>query len=176
MRILLYTLFVGIFCVLVQMQMPGIEFLGGARPRLTVLGVIYAAICLRGLRVFIVSLVIGFYIDLLCQNRLGVSVISLSFAAALILTQTSGRIIQRVDFQMLLVLVSSFLYMSLDYIFYLMQTWNTTSTPGDWVLITYGSLLNALLSPILFALFNLPLRLVGWKPSTSEEYSGYAAQ
>lgn len=176
MRLLLYTLFLGLLSVILQMFVPDIHFLGGARPALPALAMIYATLCLRDLRVFVVALLLGFFIDLLCPNRLGVSVIALSVVAALVLTQTQGRLLQRMDFQMLVVLVGSFLYMGLTYFFYLMQIWSGSSSPGDWVLITYGSILNTLISPFLFALFNLPLRLTGWTPSRRNEYTGYAAQ
>lgn len=176
MRLLLYTLLLGFISVVLQMHMPELHFLGGARPALPVLALIYAALCLRDLRVFIVAVLMGFYIDLLCPNRLGVSVISLSVVAALVLTQTQGRLLQRMDYQMLVVLVGSFLFIGLNYFFFLMQIWSGSSTPGDWVLITYGSILNTLISPLLFFLFNIPLRLTGWKPTNRGEYTGYAAQ
>ncbi len=176
---LLYSLFLGFLCVWLQMFVPGISFLGSARPDLPVLAIIYAAIQMRGLRVFFLTIIIGFYLDLLCPNRLGVSVIGLSVVAALVLTQTIGqsdvRVLRRVDFQMLIVLVGTFLNQTLSYIFFLMQIWSGSTTPSDWVLITYGSILNALVSPLLFALFNLPLHIAGWK-GKREEYEGYAAR
>ncbi len=171
-----YTLFIGIFCVMVQMFVPDIAFLGGARPFLPVLAVIYAGIMLRDLRVFIIALTTGFYHDLMCPGRLGVTAIALCVVAALILTQTQGRLLRRPDFQILVVLVGSFLFLGLSYFFYLMQIWSGNSSPGDWVLITYGSIMNAILGPILFALFNLPLKLAGWSTGRREEYTGYAAQ
>lgn len=176
MILFFYTLALGLISVLVQMFVPEIHFLGGARPALPALAVIYAAICLRDLRVFIIAAAVGFYIDLLCPNRLGVTVIALSIVATLILTQTQGRLLHRVDFQLLVVLVGSFLYLSLTYFFFLMQIWSGSSTPGDWILITYGSIMNTILSPVLFALFNLPLRLMGLKPGSRNEYTGYAAE
>lgn len=176
MILFFYTLVLGLISVLVQMFVPEIHFLGGARLALPALMVIYAAICLRDLRVFIVAAAVGFYIDLLCPNRIGVSVIALSLMASLILTQTQGRLLQRLDFQLLVVLVGSFLYFSLTYFFFLMQIWSGSVTPGDWLLITYGSILNTIVSPFLFALLNLPLRLMGWKPGSRSEYTGYAAE
>lgn len=171
-----YTLIVGIVCVWVQMFIPELSFLGGARPALPVLAVIYAGITLRDLRVFIITLLLGSYMDLLSPSRLGVSAIALSVVAALILTQTQGRLLRRPDFQILVVLVGSFLFFSLSYFFYLMQIWSGSSSPGDWVLITYGSIMNAILGPILFALFNIPLKLAGWGTGRRQEYTGYAAQ
>lgn len=176
MIVFFYTLILGLLSVVAQMFLPDIHFLGGARPALPVLTVIYAAICLRDLRVFLIVVAVGFYHDLLCPNRLGVTVIALSSVALLVLTQTQGRMLRRLDFQMLVVLVGSFLYLSLAYFFFLMQIWSGSSTPGDWVLITYGAILNTLLSPLLFPLLNLPLRLLGLTPSARTEYTGYAAE
>lgn len=175
-----YTLLLGLLCVLVQMFIPGISTLGSARPDVPVLAVIFSVLQLRGLHVFVITALVGLYIDLLSPNRLGVSVIGLSVVAALVLTQTAGqdngKPLRRVDFQMLIVLVGTFINLSLSYLFYRMQIWSGSTSPGDGILITYGSILNALISPLLFALFSLPLRLFGLGNWKREEYTGYAAR
>jgi cell shape-determining protein MreD len=158
----LYVLFLGWLALFAQMAVPDLPWFPGVKPALLALVVIYGALKLTGMRIYFVTTVLGFCLDIFSPNRLGVSVITLSFLSALIGTQRETCVDKFWTYQILLVLAGTFFYLCLDYCFYMLQVWHFYWPFGLWTIIALGAALNALMSPFFFALFNLPPKMFGW--------------
>jgi len=163
---MLYVLVLGWVALLAQMAIPDLAWLPGVRLALLPLIIIYGALYLEGIRVYFIAVVLGFTLDLLSPNHLGITVIEFSLLAALILTQRETRLASHWSYQILLVLAGTFFYLCLDYCFYMLQVWHFYWPFGLWTIIALGAALNALMSPCLFALFNLPPKMFGWSSGT----------
>jgi cell shape-determining protein MreD len=169
---ILVVLLLGWLAVIGQMALPQISWLVGAPPALLALVVIYGALELPGLWVFFITALLGFYVDLLSPNRLGTSVISLSLLAGLILTQRPTRIVGRLDYRLLLVMVGTFLYLCVDYCFHMLQVGRYNWPFGLWSVMALSAVLNACLALCFFPLLNLLGQMTGWR--RREQASRYA--
>lgn len=184
MVIVLLSLFFGSIAILLQATLPRFELMAYQPIQFLILVVIYAALRLKDARTFIVVCLLGFALDLVSgDNRLGVSVIPLTLVASIVLSQAEATIARHWYFQMLLVLVGTFLYLTLTYLIYLIQAWAMTQTGIDstvyshevsfnwnwplfvWQGILIGSCLNAAIAPFLYFGFNKFLALLGQRES-----------
>ena len=170
--IVLYLLFVGILALLAQMILPVIFSV--SLPALNVFGVgsaliplvvIYASLELGDIRAPFIAAILGLLLDLTSSYRLGTSMLVLTSLSALIATQAQKEEAHHWAFELIFVLVGTFAYLLLDYIFILVETARWAWPLDVWARITFGSLLNVVLSPIFFLLVGLPPRLCGWRPA-----------
>jgi cell shape-determining protein MreD len=167
---IVYLIVLGWCILLAQMTLPPLTFLVGSGPNLLPLLIVYGTLKLRNATIFIVTLVVGWSFDLLSLNKLGISVISASVLASLVLTQARSRAARGSIFQMILVLVGSFLYFTIDYTLYCFQVhgvqfWNWSWPAQMWTKFAFSSILNAVVMMILFPLFNIVPLLRNWEPT-----------
>jgi rod shape-determining protein MreD len=170
--IVFYLLFIGVLAILAQMILPVIFSL--TFPALNVFGfgsalvplvVIYASLELGDERAPLLAAILGFLLDLTSSYHLGTSMLVLVCLSALITTQARKPEAHHWTFQIVFVLVGTFAYLLLDYIFILVQTMRWSWSLDVWSKITFASLLNLVLSPFFFFLVGLPARLCGWRPA-----------
>ena len=169
MRILivLYLLLIGVLCLLAQMILPAhFHFLSviGFGSALIPLVVIYASLELGDERAPILAGLLGLMLDLTSSHRLGVSVLILSSLSALIVSQAQRQESHQWFFRFAFVLIGTFSYLLLDYLFTLGETARWHWPLDVWSKITFASLLNLVLSPFFFAAVGFPPRLCGWRP------------
>jgi rod shape-determining protein MreD len=175
-----YLFFVGLLALLAQMILP-VHF-----PLLTLIGfgsaliplvVIYASLELGDERAILVAGVLGLLLDLNSPlpHRLGISVLILCSLSALIVTQAHKPESHQWLFRLTFVLVGTFAYLLLDYLFKLVETGRWSWPLDVWSKITFASLLNLILCPFFFFVVGFPARLCGWKPSyeVTERYRNY---
>ncbi len=177
---ILFLLFLGELSLLMQMVLPSVAWLGGMRPAFLALVVIYGTLSLEGLSIFIVTTFLGLSLDLLSPNHLGISVVSLSLLAALILTQCELHLARKWYYQALLVLIGTFFYVMVDYGLYLMQIGHLLFPSWLWTATALVSVFNAVISPLAFILFNSIPRLFHWPTglvgSRNAAFPSYARQ
>ena len=164
--IVLYLLFVGILALLAQMILPVIF------PVLNVVGfgsaliplvVIYASLELGDERAPILAGCLGLLLDLTSFHRFGTSVLVLSSLSVLIVTQAHKPQSHHWLFRLTYVLVGTFAFLLLDYLFILVETIRWYWPLDVWSKITFASLLNLALSPLFFYMVGFLPRLCGWK-------------
>jgi rod shape-determining protein MreD len=179
--IVLYLLFIGILALFAQMILPVIFAV--TFPALNVFGfgsaliplvVIYASLELGDERAPLLAAVLGLLLDLTSSYRLGTSMLVLTSLSALIATQAQKTEAHHWAFELVFVLVGTFAYLLLDYIFILVETARWYWPLDVWSKITFASLLNLVLSPFFFFLVGLPPRLCGWRPSHELQERRYA--
>jgi len=179
--IVLYFLFVGVLALLAQMILPVIFAV--TFPALNVFGfssaliplvIIHASLELGDERAPLIAAILGFLLDLTSHYHLGTSVLVLVSLSALITTQAEKPEAHLWYFQMTFVLVGTFAYLLLDYIFILAETARWYWPLDVWSKITFPSLLNLILSPFFFFLVGLPPRLCGWRPAYEQPERRYA--
>ena len=169
MRILivLYFLAVGMLALLAQMVLPivlPIFNLVGLDSALVPLVVIYASLELGDERAPVVAGVLGLFLDLTSSHRLGTSALVLFSLSALIVTQSVRSESHTWPFHLIFALVGTFAFFLLSYILILAETGRWYWPLAVWSKITFASLLNLLLCPLVFYVIGLPPRLCGWKP------------
>jgi rod shape-determining protein MreD len=171
--IVLYLLVVGTLAVLAQMILPVIFAL--TFPLLNVLGfgsalvplvVIYASLELGDERAPLLAALLGLLLDLTSSYHLGTSMLVLVSLSALIATQAQKPEAHTFIFQLTFVLVGTFSYLLLDYVFIQIET-----ARWAWSLDVWS---NLLLCPFFFFLVGLPPRLLGWKPAYELKERRYA--
>jgi rod shape-determining protein MreD len=174
--IVLYLLFLGVLALLAQMILPVIFAL--TAPALNVFGfgaslvplvVIYASLELGDERAPLIAAVLGLLLDLTSSYRLGTSMLVLVSLSLLIATQAQKPEAHRWPFRLAFVLVGTFAYLLLDYLFILVETFRWTWPFDVWSKIAFASLLNLVLCPFFFFLAGLPPRLCGWQPNYEKE-------
>jgi len=179
--IVLYLLVIGVLALLAQMILPVIFAV--TFPALNVFGfssalvplvVIYASLELGDERAPLLAAVLGFLLDLTSSYHVGTSVLVLVSLSALISTQAQKPEAHHWTFQIVFVLVGTFAYLLLDYIFILVETGRWAWPLDVWSKITFASLLNLVLSPFFFYLVGLPPRLCGWRPAHELQERRYA--
>jgi cell shape-determining protein MreD len=181
--IVLYLLFVGVLALLAQMILPVIFAV--TFPTLNVLGfnstlipllVIYASLELGDERAPLIAAILGLLLDLNSppSARLGTSMFILTGLSVLITTQAHKPESHLWFIRLTFVLVGTFAFLLLDYIFILIQTARWSWPLDVWSKITFASLFNVVLSPIFFFLVSLPLRLCGWRPAYEQRERRYA--
>ena len=174
MRILivLYLLLIGVLAVYAQMFLPIIFSV--SLPALNVMGigsafvplvVIYASLELGDERAPLLAAALGLFLDLLCHTKLGTQMLILTSLSALIATQARRQEAHHWAFELVFVLVGTFAFLLLDYIFNLAETARWAWPHDVWTKITFPSLLNLIIAPIFFYLVGLPPRLCGWRPA-----------
>lgn len=175
--IVIYLLFLGLLALLAEMILPahflilsGIGFSSALVP----LVVIYASLELADERAPILAGILGLFLDLASSHRLGVSVLILSALSALIVTQAHRPESHLWVFRLTFVLVGTFSFLLLDYLFTLAETARWYWSLAVWSKITFASILNLLLFPPFFYLAGLPPRLCGWKPTYEQDERLYA--
>jgi rod shape-determining protein MreD len=164
--IVFYFFVIGVAALLAQMILPVIfPILGviGFNSALIPLVVIYASLELGDERAPILAGVLGLFLDLTSSDRFGTSALILGSLSALVMTQAQRPESHTWLVRLTLVLVGTFAFFVLDYIFILAEaarwTWPV------WSKITFGSLLNLFLAPGFFWLAGLLPRFLGWKPA-----------
>jgi cell shape-determining protein MreD len=175
--IVIYLIGLGVLALLAQMILPVIFAL--TVPVLNVFGfdavlvplvVIYASLELGDERALLVAAILGLLLDLsTSSSRLGTSMLILVSISALIATQAQKPEAHHWLFQMVFVLVGTFAYLLVDYIFILAETSRWTWPFDLWSKIIFASLLNLVLSPLFIFLAGLPPRLCGWRPDHEKE-------
>lgn len=178
--VVLYLFVVGILALLAEMILPAhIRFLSdiGFASALIPLVVIYASLELGDERALILAGLLGLLLDLTSSppHRLGISLLILSSLSALIVSQAYRPESHQWAFRLTFVLVGTFAFLLLDYLFAQieMSTWRWPLEA--WSKITFASLLNLLLAFPFFCLISLPPRLCGWKPDyeSTDRYRTY---
>jgi cell shape-determining protein MreD len=177
--IVLYLFLVGVMALLAQMELPvmfPVLDLIGISSALVPLVVIYASLELSDARAPLLAGVLGLLLDLNCPppHRLGVCVLLLASLSVLIVTQSHRKASAHWITRLTYVLVGTFGYLIADYLFTLAQDWRWELSLTVWSKITLASLLNFILSPLLFFLIGLPPRLCGWKPAREIKPRRYA--
>jgi cell shape-determining protein MreD len=180
--IVLYFFLIGILALFAQMILPVI--LAVTFPALNVFGltsgliplvVIYASLELGDIRAPILAAVLGLLVDLASQSsHLGNSMLVLTSLSTLIATQARKPEAHHWAFQLIFVLVGTFLYLLLDYILILAETQRWAWPLDVWSKITFASLTNLILCPAFFFLVGLPPRLCGWRPAHEVQERRYA--
>ncbi len=179
--IVFYLLFVGVLALLAQMILPVIFAV--TFPALNVFGfssaliplvVIYASLELGDERAPLVAALLGLLLDLTSHYHLGTSVLLLVSLSALIVTQAQKPLAHHWIYQAGFVLVGTFAYFLMDYVFILVETQRWTWPFDLWSKIIFATLLNLVLSPFFFFLVGLPPRLCGWRPSYELKERRYA--
>ena len=158
----------GILALLAQMILPvifPILSVVGLDSALVPLVVIYASLELGDERAPILAGLLGLFLDLASSYRLGTSMLVLFSLSALIVTQAYRPESHTWPFRLIFVLVGTFAFSLMDYIFILAETARWYWPLAVWSKITFASLLNLLLCPFFFYLVGLPPRLFGWKPT-----------
>ena len=126
--IVLYLFLIGILALFAQMILPVI--LAVTFPALNVFGlssgliplvVIYASLELGDIRAPILAAILGLLLDLTSSYHLGTSMLVLTSLSALIATQAQKPEAHHWTFQLIFVLVGTFAYLLLDYIFILVE-------------------------------------------------------
>jgi len=177
--IVIYLLFLGVLALLAQMVLPAhIPFLNfiGFSSALIPLVVIYASLELGDERALLVAGFLGVLLDLApSPHRLGISALILCTLSALIISQAHKPESHHWLFRLTFVLVGTFAYLVLDYLFVLVETTHWAWPLAVWSKITFATILNLLLCPLFFVLAGLPPRLCGWKPSyeKTDRYRSY---
>ncbi|HSI82480.1 MAG: hypothetical protein ACAI35_25510 [Candidatus Methylacidiphilales bacterium] len=165
-----YLILLGLAALLLQMALPGITLYQGdgfadqARVVLLPMIIVYAALYSRGVALILVVGILGFTADLPSEGRLGLTVINLAVIATVIVTQQDSRLVRLWYVRMLLVLVGTFFYTFLEYFFYLVQISHFDWPTKVWTQMIVASAINAAVCPLLFLLFNLLPRALGWLP------------
>ncbi len=180
--IVLYLLFVGVLALFAQMILPVIFSITfpamnvfGVGSALVPLVVIYASLELGDERAPLIAAILGFLLDLAApSHRLGASVFILIALSILIASQARKPEAHHWTFQLVFVLVGTFLYLLFDYLFILAETARWYWSLAVWSKITFASLLNLILSPFFFFLVGLPPRLCGWTPPHEIKERRYA--
>jgi hypothetical protein len=181
--IVLYLFCVGILALFAQMILPIVFAV--TCPALNVFGfgsaliplvVIYASLELGDERAPLLAAGLGLLLDLNSSpsHHLGTSVLILVSLSVLITTQAQKPEAHHWTFQLVFVLVGTFAYLLLDYIFILAETARWYWPLDVWSKITFASLLNLILSPLFFFLIGLPPRLCGWRPAHELQERRYA--
>ena len=152
----LYLIVLGWGALLAQMTLPPLDFIPGGNANLLPIVIVFGVLRLQNFFIFIVTVVVGWSMDLLTPDFLGAHVISLSLVAALMLTQAHTTLARKWFFQIFLVLVGSFLYFMLEYLLYSLQLWRWNWPANLWTIFAFNSILNAALVVPLFPLFSLP--------------------
>ena len=136
--------------------------------------VIYASLELGDERAPLIAAILGLLLDLLSHDRLGTSMLVLVSLSALIATQAQKPEAHQWVYRIAFVLVGTFAYLLLDYIFILVETAQWIWPFDLWSKITFASILNVILSPFFFILAGLPPRLCGWLPEYERKERRYA--
>jgi cell shape-determining protein MreD len=167
--IVLYLLLMGTLALLVQMILPvifPILNIVGFSSALVPLVVIYASLELGDERAPLLAAILGLLLDLAAHShRLGASVLILACLSTLIVTQAHKPQSHHWVFRMTYVLVGTFAFLLIDYLFRLLETTRWYWPLDVWSKITFASLLNLALAPFFFYLVGLLPRRCGWKPA-----------
>lgn len=179
MRVLvvIYLLTIGIVALLAQMILPAhvpVLSVIGFGSALIPLVVIYASLELGDERALILAALLGLLVDLTSSHRLGTSMLTLTSLSALIVTQAQRPEAHQWVFRLIFVLVGTFAFLLLDYIFILVETGRWAWPLDVWSKITFASLLNLILCPFFYYMAGFLPRRFGWKPVNELQDRFYA--
>jgi rod shape-determining protein MreD len=166
--IVIYLLFVGVVALLAQMILPvcfPVLSLIGFNSALIPLVVIYASLEIGDERAVVLAGVLGLFLDLTSSDRFGTSALILASLSALIVTQARRPESHTWLVRLTYVLVGTFSFLVMDYIFILVEAARWTWPLPVWSKITFASLLNLFLAPLFFWTVGIIPRLCGWKPA-----------
>ncbi len=177
--VVFYLLFIGLLALLAQMILPAhLPFLShvGFGSALIPLVVIYASLELGDERAPVLAGLLGLLLDLTAppSHRLGTSVLILASLSALIITQTHRPESHLWHMRLTFVLVGTFAFLLLQYLFSQLETGRWYWPLSVWSKITFASLFNLIVFPLFFYLTGLPPRLAGWKPDYETKERTYA--
>ncbi len=169
----LYVLTIGIIGTIAQMFFPSWAIFFEMEPHLPVLGVIYACLVLRSHWVFLVTCLMGLALDLLSPQKMGLSVLSLTFTALLILTQRRSLDAERWDTRILLVIAGTYFYQITDYLLYSLQLQRWMWPSSLWYRMLFPAFFNAILCILLFPIITRIAIFFGWYEPRhfTEEYA-----
>ncbi len=169
--IVIYYLLLGLAALLAEMLVPshfpllGAIGFGSALIPLVVIGV---SLELGDERAPVLAFILGFLLDLATDHRLGTSMLILCSISALIITQTSRPEAQLWFVKAAFLLVGTFAFEILDYLFALAESLRWAWPLEAWSKMTFASLLNLLLAVPFFFIARLPMRLLGWLANRRE--------
>lgn len=156
---LLLFLLLGEAAIILQMTLPdfytvlgdrvGTLLPSGGEPQFVILVLVAAAMYLGDWRALVVAMVLGFSFDLVTPNRVGMAILGFSLITALLLSQAKTALGRHLLYQILLVLVATFLYQTLYYIMVSIQLWRFRWPLNVWTIIVVSSVLNAALYAVL---------------------------
>jgi cell shape-determining protein MreD len=176
--IVIYFFLIGMAALLAQMELPVIFpvlDLTGVGSALIPLVVIYASLELGDERAPALAALLGLMLDLASSSHhMGTSVLLLGSLSILIITQAQKAEMGHWMMRLTYVLVGTFAYMILNYLFILIENGRWYWPLDVWTKITLASLFNLILSPFLFLLAGLPPRLCGWKSAQELRKRRYA--
>ena len=169
----LYVIALGLIGTIAQMFFPSWAIFFEMEPHLPALAVIYACLVLRSHWVFIVTCVIGFGLDLLSPQKMGLSVLSLTLTSLLMLTQRRTLDAERWETRILLVIAGTYFYQITDYLLYSIQLQRWMWPSSLWYRMLFPSFFNAALSIVLFPIATRFAILLGWYEPRhfTEEYA-----
>jgi len=166
MLALVLFILLGEAAIVLQMALPDFFFVLGDRvgtmlpkggePQLVILALVAASMTLGDWRALIVAVVLGFSFDLNTENRIGIAILCFSAITALLISQANTKLGRHLLYQILLVLVATFLYQILYYIMVSIQLWRWRMSLNVWSIIVISSLLNA----ALYAVIGLGVKLL----------------
>jgi len=169
----LYVIALGLIGTIAQMFFPSWAIFFEMEPHLPVLAVIYACLVLRTHWVFIVTCFIGFGLDLLSPQKMGLSVLSLTLTSLLMLTQRRTLDAERWETRILLVIAGTYFYQITDYLLYSLQLQRWMWPSSLWYRMLFPAFFNAALSIVLFPIATRFAILWGWYEPRhfTEEYA-----
>jgi rod shape-determining protein MreD len=140
--------------------------------------VIYASLELGDERAPILAILLGLLLDLSLHDphKLGTCMLMLGSLSTLIVSQAHRRESHHWIFRIIYVLIGTFAYQLVDYVFLLAETSRWYWPLDVWSKITFASLLNVILSPFLFLIVGFLPRRLGWRPDyeTNDRLRAYA--
>lgn len=170
---ILYLIVLGLVAMIAQMTLPPLDFIPGGNANLMPIVIIFGVLRMRNFLIFIVTVILGWCMDLNTPDFLGAHVISLSLVAALMLTQVETRLSRNWFFQIFLVMVGSFLYFVIEYGLICLQLWRWDWPANVWNTFAFNSILNAALVIVLFPLFSIPPFVVNLFRRRRQENQNY---
>lgn len=162
----IYLSVIGLLALLGQMVLPQIfPLMGklGLGSAFIPLLVIYASLEMGDERAPYLAGLLGLLLDLFSSHRLGTSVLVLSSLSLLILTQAHKAESHTWYAHLLFAMIGTFLFLTLDYTFILVQDSRWTWPLAVWNKITFAALFNLIVSPLFFSLLNILPRQCGWE-------------
>ncbi len=149
-----FLLIFGLLLVVFQMFMPEVGLIH-TRPFLLPILVAYSALRFTPVRALGVAVGLGLFLDLFSAGRLGVSALCCILMTLFILSQMGDFKFDYIPHVMFLTLLGTFLYLTIDYLFFCIQVQTWRWYPKIWEEILGKSLLDTVLCVPFFWLFDV---------------------
>ena len=173
----LYSFLIGLVALLAEMILPPhfplLESLGLGSALLPLV-IICASLLLGDERAPILAAALGLLLDLASDKHFGISVLILASLSALLMTQAHTPLARWWVFRLTCVLVGTFGFLTVDYLFILLETSRWTWPLDVWQKITLASLCNLALAPFAFWLLQAPGEWLRRRPAETERKRRYA--